>query len=98
MTARPSNPYIAEGNMQFEEFETQLAALLQSAGPATVAELTDTTIAYWDGERVVYATVDTGGGRLIGPCALDARHWMEWLADWLTDPVLSVRHDLPHEP
>jgi hypothetical protein len=69
--------------MQFEDFETQLVVLLQSAGPATVAELTDTTIAYWNGERVVYANVDTEGtGRLIGPCALDARRWLEW-KDWL---------------
>ncbi|BCG05459.1 hypothetical protein PPGU19_100270 (plasmid) [Paraburkholderia sp. PGU19] len=88
--------------MEFEEFETRLAALLRSAGPQTVAELTDTTVAWWNGTRVVYANVDeSGNSAMIGPQALDARHWPEWkdwLSDWLTDPVLSVRHDLPHEP
>jgi len=24
--------------------------------------------------------------------------WKDWLSDWLMDPVLSVRHDLPDEP
>ncbi|GJH39308.1 hypothetical protein CBA19CS91_41145 [Paraburkholderia hospita] len=88
--------------MQFEDFETQLHVLLRSAGPETVAELTDAAIAYWNGQRLVYATVDADGtGTLTGACALDAGTWPEWkdwLADWLADPVLSVRHDLPHEP
>jgi hypothetical protein len=60
VATRPSSPYTPESNMQFEDFETQLAILLRSAGPATVAELTDTTIAYWNGERVVYATLIRG--------------------------------------
>ena len=88
--------------MQFEDFEAQLRMLRQIAGPETVAELTDTAIAYWNGQRLVYATVDAEGtDTLIGPWALDAHTWPEWkdwLAYWLTDPVLSVRHDLPHEP
>lgn len=85
--------------MEQEDFEEQLTALLRDAGPDTVAELTDTAIAYWNGERLVYAVVGADGtGALAGEFELDARRWTEWkswLADWLTDPVLSVRHDIP---
>jgi hypothetical protein len=85
--------------MEQEDFEQQLTALLRDAGPDTVAELTDTAIAYWNGERLVYAVVGADGtGALAGEFELDARRWTEWkswLADWLTDPVLSVRHDIP---
>ncbi|BCG05373.1 hypothetical protein PPGU19_099410 (plasmid) [Paraburkholderia sp. PGU19] len=88
--------------MQFEEFENKLAALLRSAGPETVAELTDTVVAWWNGERVVYAQAETfGAGALTGRFIFDACQWSawkDWLADWLSDPVLSVRHDLPREP
>ena len=85
--------------MQREDFEEQLTALLRDAGPDTVAELTDTAIAYWNGERLIYADVSAEGtGGLAGEFELDARRWTEWkgwLAGWLTDPVLSVRRDLP---
>ncbi|BCG02648.1 hypothetical protein PPGU19_072160 (plasmid) [Paraburkholderia sp. PGU19] len=76
-----------------------MTALLRDAAPDSVAELTDTAIAYWNGERLVYAFVSAEGtGALAGEFELDSRRWTEWkdwLADWLTDPVLSVRHDLP---
>jgi hypothetical protein len=66
------------------------------------AELADTMIAYWNGSRLVYANVDTGGtGALGGTFELNAQRWAQWkdwLSDWLMDPVLSVRHDLPDEP
>jgi hypothetical protein len=85
--------------MQREDFEQQLTALLRDTGPDTVAELTDTAIAYWNGERLVYADVSAEGtGALAGEFELDARRWTEWkgwLFNWLIDPVLSVRHDLP---
>jgi hypothetical protein len=87
--------------MRYEEFDSQLAALLRSAGPDTVAELTATMVAWWNGRRVVYAVVDSAGsGALTGAYELDANRWHEWkdwLTDWLTDLVLSVRHDLPDE-
>ena len=73
--------------MQREDFEQQLTALLRDAGPDTVAELTDTAIAYWNGERVVYADVSAEGtGGLAGEFELDARRWtMERLACRLAD-------------
>ena len=84
--------------MEREDFEQQLTALLRDAGPNIVAELTDTAIAYWNGERLVYAAVSADGtGALAGEFELDARRWTDWkswLADWLTDPVLSARRDL----
>ena len=53
--------------MQREDFEQQLTALLRDTGPDTVAELTDTAIAYWNGERLVYADVSAEGtGALAG--------------------------------
>lgn len=85
--------------MELDIFERQLATMLQNAGPGTVAELTDTVIAYWNGNRLAYAEVDTEGtGAITGTFEMDAErwtHWKDWLNDWLTDPVLSVRHDLP---
>jgi hypothetical protein len=51
-----------------------LTALLRGAGPHTVAELTDTAIAHWNGERLVYADVSAEGtGALAGVFELDAR-------------------------
>jgi len=88
--------------MQPENFEPQLAALLQGAGRGTAAELVDTMSAYWTGSRLVFVNVDTvGTGALAGKFELDAQRWAqwkEWLSDWLMDPVLSVRHDLHDEP
>jgi hypothetical protein len=58
-----------------------------------VAELTDTVVAWWNGERVVYAQVDTfGAGALTGPYStrVSGPHGRDWLADWLRDPVLST--------
>lgn len=48
-TGSTVKPVHTGNNMQFEDFETKLAVLLRSAGPETVAERTDTTIAYWNG-------------------------------------------------
>lgn len=89
--------------MEAADFENQLSKLLQDAGPGAIAELTDTTIAYRDGGRLVYADVDTDGtGALLGTFELDAKRWIawkDWLVDWMIDPVLGVRHDLPgNEP
>ncbi|MBN3760545.1 hypothetical protein [Burkholderia sp. Ac-20365] len=84
--------------MRIEDFEQQLTAILQSAGPGTVAELTDTAIAYWNGIHLVYAEIDIDGtGALTGAFEMNAQRWTQWkdwLSDWLTDPVISVRHDL----
>lgn len=85
--------------MELDIFEQQLATILQNAGPGTVAELTDTLVAYWNGNRLVYAEVDTEGtGAITGTFTMDANHWTQWTDwhnDWFTYPVLSARHDLP---
>ncbi len=87
-------------NMEREEFVTRLTSILQDAGPGTVAELTDTAIAYWNGERLVYAFLSAEGNGAQGEeFDLGAQRWAQWkdwLVDWLTDPLLSVRHGLHH--
>jgi hypothetical protein len=39
--------------MNREDFEARLTVILRDAGPGIVAELTDTLIAYLEGERIV---------------------------------------------
>jgi hypothetical protein len=88
--------------MDLEDFVQRLTVVLQDAGPGIVAELTDTELAYWDGQRLVYASVSPdGSGTLAGEFVLDAQRWSQWkdwLGDWLADPAFGVRDELRHEP
>src|SRR6202012_2477278 len=80
--------------MNREDFEARLTVILRDAGPGTVAELTDTLIAYLEGERIVYARLDVEGvGAPTEELDLVSGNWpqwQDWLKDWLTDPVFSV--------
>jgi hypothetical protein len=79
--------------MYREIFEAQLAAILQDAGAESVADLTDTLLAYWDGTKVVYAQTDSSGSYevVFDLTPAEWSKWQDWLADWLTDPVISRR-------
>lgn len=84
--------------MNREDFEARLTVILRDAGPGIVAELTDTLIAYLEGERIVYARLDVeGAGAPTEELDLVSGNWpqwQDWLKDWLTDPVFSVGHGL----
>lgn len=79
--------------MYREAFEPQLAAILQDAGADSVAELTDTIVAFWDGMKVVYAKTDSSGSfeEVFDLTPGEWAQWQDWFADWLTDPVVSRR-------
>jgi hypothetical protein len=79
--------------MYQEAFEARLAAILQDAGQESIAELTDTMIAYWDGTHVVYEKTDPSGSyeEVFDLTPGEWSQWQDWLADWLTDPVISRR-------
>lgn len=82
--------------MNSDDFESCLTVILRDAGPGVISELTDTVFAYLGGGRLVYARIDPAGTTpRTAEVDLVSGHWPEWqdwLADWLTDPVLSVRH------
>jgi hypothetical protein len=83
-------------DMNREDFEARLTVILRDAGPGLVAELTDTVIAYLEDDRLVYARMDMEGNAPataeLDPISGQWPQWQDWLTDWLTDPVLSIRH------
>lgn len=82
--------------MTREEFDNRLSMILQDAAFGTTADLTDRAVAYWNGERLVYATVQDDDGRIDKEFSL-AEHWnewREWLEEWIIEPSFSVRPEL----
>jgi hypothetical protein len=82
------------------EFETRLTAILQDIAPGTTADLTDRAVAYWNGQRLVYAYLrDDDSGRIGQPFELEPhwREWRDWLNEWMMEPVFSVRPELQSE-
>ena len=86
--------------MELGEFEQRLGTILEDAGPGIVAELNASTIAYWNGSRLVYchSTSDDAFGADFVIDEPRWSQWKSWLVDWLTEPVFGVRDDLRHEP
>jgi hypothetical protein len=79
------------------EFEDRLALILQDIALGTTADLTDRAVAYWNGQRVVYAFLqDDDSGRIADEFVLADhwKEWREWLAEWMMEPVFSVRPEL----
>jgi hypothetical protein len=65
-----------------------------------VAELNASTIAYWNGSRLVYCH-STSDDASRADCVIDELRWSQWkswLVEWLTYPVFCVRDDLRHKP
>ena len=85
--------------MTFEEFDSQISALLKMLPNGTVAELTDCEIAWWNGDHMIYAW--------IGECCTgytstntipqllefdpsdDWRHFQNWFVAWIAAPQFS---------
>ncbi|RFU49624.1 hypothetical protein [Paraburkholderia sp. DHOC27] len=82
--------------MTRDEFESKLAMILQDVAFGTTADLTDEAVAYWDGHRIVYATLAEDGGRVDREFDLGARwpEWRAWLEAWMSEPTFSVRPEL----
>ena len=83
--------------MTRKEFENRLAMILQDVAFGTTADLTDRAVAWWNGQRVVYAYLrDDGSGRIEAEFPLDAHwsEWREWLSEWIVEPTFSVRPEL----
>ncbi|MBP0588196.1 hypothetical protein J8I87_00325 [Paraburkholderia sp. LEh10] len=85
--------------MKFEAFDSRLSQMLRAMPAATIAELTDGMIAWWNGARVVYAWVgddahdaahDTAGVRELD-LADDWGQFHDRLAAWIDEPRFSMR-------
>ncbi|MFM0239163.1 hypothetical protein [Paraburkholderia phytofirmans] len=89
--------------LTLEQFKTQLAAMLRRIPYGASADLTDYAIAFWDGARVVYAFISDNDGteRIDDEFELgeyEWNHWHEDFANWISEPVFSVRADLHKRP
>lgn len=89
--------------LTLEQFKTQLAAMLRRIPYGTSADLTDYAIAFWDGARVVYAFIsdDDGTEQIDDEFELGEYEWSHWhedFANWISEPVFSVRADLHNRP
>jgi hypothetical protein len=84
--------------MPFPEFDARLAVLLRGRNPGISAELTDFSVAYWDGQRVVYCFLsDDGDGKLDEEFDPNRYVWAEWHDEfiaWLAGPRYSARAEL----
>ena len=86
--------------MTREEFDNRLAMILQDAAFGTTADLTDRAVAYWNGQRTVYATLrDDDSGLIDKEFSLEGHwsEWREWLEEWMAQPSFSVRPELQDE-
>ena len=89
--------------MKFEAFDSRLSQMLQAMPPATIAELTDGMIAWWNGVRVVYAWVGDHAHHDLDDrmraheldLADDWGQFHDWLAAWIEEPRFSSRAE-PH--
>ncbi|MEM5370141.1 hypothetical protein V4C53_29445 [Paraburkholderia azotifigens] len=83
--------------MKFEAFDSRLSQMLRAMPAATIAELTDGMIAWWNGARVVYAWVGDDAHDEAHPAAREldlADDWgqfHDWLAAWIDEPRFSMR-------
>jgi hypothetical protein len=86
--------------MTREQFETRLAMILRDIAFGTTADLTDRAVAYWNGQRVVYAHLrDDDSDQIADEFSLEA-HWSEmreWLNEWMVEPIFTVRPELQDE-
>jgi hypothetical protein len=83
--------------MTRDDFENKLAMILQDVAYGTTADLTDRAVAYWNGRRLVYATLRDDGSGLTGKeFDLGAQwpEWRAWLEAWMNEPTFSVRPEL----
>jgi hypothetical protein len=73
--------------------------ILQDSAVGATADLTDRAVAWWNGERVVYAYVRDDDGQIDSEFNLEPHwnEWREWLDEWMIDPVFSVRPELQNE-
>jgi hypothetical protein len=86
--------------MTREEFENSLALILRDIALGTTADLTDRAVAYWNGQRVVYAYLrDDESGQIDRELSLEAHwnEWRDWLNEWMVEPTFTVRPELQHE-
>jgi hypothetical protein len=80
--------------MQFEEFDQRLTRLLQPLPAGTIAELTDSWVAWRDGAHTIYARVGADGHPVESPAselAGEWAQWRDWLAAWIDEPRFSTR-------
>lgn len=84
--------------MKYEDFDARLGMFLQDVAMGTTADLTDRAIAYWDGQRVVYACLRDGSDDIKNEFN-PGDHWNQWreqFTRWIEAPVFSVRPEV-HE-
>ncbi len=84
--------------MTRELFERELSSLLRQRTAGTIALLSDSLAAYWDGHAVVYAFLcEHGSGSVDEEFDLDDYVWEEWqppLEAWLASPVFEFRPEV----
>ncbi|MGF6724680.1 hypothetical protein P3T43_004049 [Paraburkholderia sp. GAS41] len=86
--------------MTREQFENNLAMILQDIALGTTADLANRAVAYWNGQRVVYAYLrDDGSGAIADEFCLAENwsEWREWLDEWMVEPLFTVRPELQDE-
>ena len=83
--------------MKFEEFDARLSRLLVMMPAGTIADLTDSMIAWWNGTRTIYARIgkeDAGSSGLLTrelDLADDWGQFHDWLTAWIDEPRFSAR-------
>jgi hypothetical protein len=80
----------------FASFRSHVAMLLRDLPAGTTADLTEVTVAYWNGQQVVCAYL-RDGGRMDEDFEFDENAWGAWHEEyllWLAAPRFTERADL----
>lgn len=84
--------------MRTEKDTDLIAMLLRDQPPCTAAEISHFAIAFWDGERLAWATLkEDGSGQIDSRLTVDLDVWDElcsYVMDWVDEPRYSVRPEL----
>jgi hypothetical protein len=83
--------------MKIEDFKSHLSMLLRDQPIGTTADLSDFSVAWWNGHNVTYAFLRDDSVRIVVVFDLDDYGWKRWEPDfaaWVEAPKFSARDEV----